>query len=174
MRWYLKQLLRRWYSVCVCFAFMSMCIHMKWCETVSCSIVSDSLQLQGVWPSVHRILQGRILDTLLRKLHYKGMKNTFSSPRNIPDPGIELRSLALRADSFPSEPTGNPIYIYRHLYIASNWQFAFMKLLLAEFLFLYKKNRVLEKLSGCLCTFLALIISRSISCVPYSLLLVND
>ena len=82
--------------------------------------MSDSLQLQEMWPSVHRILQGRILDTLLRKLHYKGMKNTFHSSGNIPDPGIELTSLALQADSFPSEPPGNPIYIYRRLYIASN------------------------------------------------------
>ena len=48
------------------------------------------------------------------------MKYTFQSPGNIPDPGVELRSLALKADSFPSEPPGIPIYIYRCSYITSN------------------------------------------------------
>ena len=30
----------------------------------------------------------------------------FPSPGDLPDPGIEPRSLALQADSFPSEPPG--------------------------------------------------------------------
>ena len=33
----------------------------------------------------------------------------FRSPGNLPDPGIEPRSPALRADSLPSEPPGKPI-----------------------------------------------------------------
>ena len=33
----------------------------------------------------------------------------FSSPRNLPDPGIKARSSALQADSLPSEPPGKPI-----------------------------------------------------------------
>ena len=39
-------------------------------------------------------------------------KNTgeepFPFPGEIPDPGIELRSFALLADSLPSEPPGKP------------------------------------------------------------------
>jgi len=32
----------------------------------------------------------------------------FSSPGDLPNLGIEPRSLALKADSLPSEPPGNP------------------------------------------------------------------
>ena len=32
----------------------------------------------------------------------------FSSPGDLPDPGIELGSSALQADALLSEPTGNP------------------------------------------------------------------
>ena len=32
----------------------------------------------------------------------------FSSPGDLPDPGMELRSSTLQADSLPSEPGGNP------------------------------------------------------------------
>ena len=32
----------------------------------------------------------------------------FPSPGDLPDPGIEPRSLALQADSLPSEPPGKP------------------------------------------------------------------
>ena len=32
----------------------------------------------------------------------------FPSPENLPDPGIELRSPALQADSLPFEPPGKP------------------------------------------------------------------
>jgi len=32
----------------------------------------------------------------------------FPSPGDLPNPGIEPRSLALRADALPSEPPGNP------------------------------------------------------------------
>ena len=47
--------------------------------------------------SVHGILQVSIL---------KGLP--FSSPGDIPNPGIEPRSPALQADSSPSEPPGKP------------------------------------------------------------------
>ena len=33
-------------------------------------------------------------------------KNTFPSPGDLPDPGVEPRSPALQADSLPSEPPG--------------------------------------------------------------------
>ena len=32
----------------------------------------------------------------------------FPSPGDLPNPGIELRSLALQADSLPAEPEGKP------------------------------------------------------------------
>ena len=33
----------------------------------------------------------------------------FPSPGNLPDPGIELKSPALKADSLPFEPPGKPL-----------------------------------------------------------------
>ena len=42
----------------------------------------------------------------------------FSSPGDLPDPGIKPRSPALQADSLLSEPSGNPICII-HLYLWS-------------------------------------------------------
>ena len=36
----------------------------------------------------------------------------FPSPGDLPDPGIEPRSPALRADSLPSEPPGRPIVVF--------------------------------------------------------------
>ena len=53
---------------------------------------------------------------------------SFPSPGDLPDPGIEPRSLALWADALPSEPPGNAqaynyvftytqIYMYTCLYI---------------------------------------------------------
>ena len=47
--------------------------------------------------SVHGILQAKILEWYL-----------FSSPRDLPNPGIEPRSLALQAYSLPAEPPGKP------------------------------------------------------------------
>ena len=47
---------------------------------------------------VHGILQARILEWWL-----------FPSPGDLPNPGIELRSPALQADSLPSEPPGKPV-----------------------------------------------------------------
>ena len=37
----------------------------------------------------------------------------FSSPGNLPDPGIEPGSPAFQADTLPSEPPGNPIQLVR-------------------------------------------------------------
>ena len=36
----------------------------------------------------------------------------FPSPGDLPNPGIEPRSPALQADSLPSEPPGEPIFIH--------------------------------------------------------------
>ena len=45
--------------------------------------------------SVHGVLQARILEWV-----------AISSPGNLSDPGMQLRSLALQIDSLPSEPPG--------------------------------------------------------------------
>ena len=37
---------------------------------------------------------------------------TFLSPGDLPDPGIELRSCALQANSLPSEPPGNILKVH--------------------------------------------------------------
>ena len=42
-----------------------------------------------------------------RQEYWNGLP--FPSAGNLPDPGIELQSLALQADSLPSEPPGNPL-----------------------------------------------------------------
>ena len=41
-----------------------------------------------------------------RHEHWSGLP--FPSPGDLPDPGIEPRSLALQVDSLPSEPPGKP------------------------------------------------------------------
>ena len=47
--------------------------------------------------TVHEILQARILKWV-----------AVPSPGNLPDPGMELGSPALQADSLPAEPQGKP------------------------------------------------------------------
>ena len=47
--------------------------------------------------TVHGILQARILEWV-----------AVPSPGDLPNPGIEPRSPALRADSLPAEPQGKP------------------------------------------------------------------
>ena len=42
-----------------------------------------------------------------RKEYQSGL--SFPSPENLPDPGIELRSPALQADSLSSEPSGKQV-----------------------------------------------------------------
>ena len=81
---------------------------MKW-RSESRSVVSDSLQTMDY--IVHGILQARTLEWV-----------TFPFSRDLPNPGIELRSPTLQADSLPAEPQGKPkitlacmcmlIYIY--------------------------------------------------------------
>ena len=65
-----------------------------WSESVSHSVMSDSLQPHSLpGSSVCGILQARILEWVAGDL---------------PNPGIELWSPALHADSLPSEPSGKP------------------------------------------------------------------
>ena len=44
-----------------------------------------------------------------RQEHWSGLP--FSSPGNLPNPGMEAGSPALQADTLPSEPPGKPYYI---------------------------------------------------------------
>ena len=53
------------------------------CDPIDCSLPGSS---------VHGILQARIMEWV-----------AISSPGDLPDPGIELRSPALQADDLPSE-----------------------------------------------------------------------
>ena len=69
-------------------------------ESVSLSVVSDSLRphgLQPPGPSVHGILQ-------TRKLKWVAIPTT----GDLPDPGIKSGSPALQVDSLPSKPSGKP------------------------------------------------------------------
>ena len=43
-----------------------------------------------------------------RREHWSGFAIPFSSPEDLPDPGIKLQSPALQTDSFPSEPPWKP------------------------------------------------------------------
>ena len=61
--------------LCVCVKVAQLCPTL--CHPMDCSLSGSS---------VHGILQARILE------------------KDLPNPGIELRSLALLADSLPSEP----------------------------------------------------------------------
>ena len=66
-------------------------------ESVSHSVVSDSLQPQGLQP-------GRLLCPLgfFRQEYWNGLP--FLPPGDLPDLGTEPGSPALQADSLPSEP----------------------------------------------------------------------
>ena len=69
-------------------------------ESLSCSVLSDSATSVDRSPagsSVHGILQARILEWV-----------AILFSRDLPDPGIELGSPALQADSLLSEPPGKP------------------------------------------------------------------
>ena len=63
--------------------------HFFWVETLSCSVVSGSLQLQAPL----------------------SMGLLFPSPGDLPDLGIEPGSLALQADSLTSYPPGKPLFL---------------------------------------------------------------
>ena len=62
--------------------------------TQSCLTLCDFMDCSPLGSSVHGILQARILEWV-----------------DLPTPGIELRSLAMQADSLPCEPPGKMINI---------------------------------------------------------------
>ena len=77
--------------------FLSWCVSVK--VTQSYPILCDPKDCSLLASSVRRILQAEI--------YWSGFP--FCSPGDLPDPVIKSRSLALQADSFPSEPPGKPI-----------------------------------------------------------------
>ena len=65
--------------------------------------------------TVHEILQDRILEWVAIPI-YRG----FSSPGDLPNPGIKPRSPTLQVNSLPAEPPGKPKYTgVDNLYIGS-------------------------------------------------------
>ena len=62
------------------------------CDPMDCNLPGSS---------VHGIFQARILEWV-----------AIFFPEDLPNPGIELRSPTLWADSLSSEPQGNPKYVY--------------------------------------------------------------
>ena len=61
--------------------------------------------------SVHGILQARILEWI-----------AMPSSGDLPDPGIEPGSPALKADSLPTEPPGKPSALSLYLRLSLNWK----------------------------------------------------
>ena len=80
------------------FYYYYMCV----CVCVSRSAVTNSLRLHGLCP-----LQAPLSMGFPRKEYRSGL--SFPSPENLPDPGIELRSPTLQADSLSSEPSGKQV-----------------------------------------------------------------
>ena len=69
--------------------------------TQSCPTLCDPMDY-----TVHGILQARILEWV-----------AFPSPGDLPNPGLELRSPALQADSLPAETLGKLAYKIRGIKI---------------------------------------------------------
>ena len=76
--------------VCVCVCVFVLVIQ-------SCPTLYNPMDCSPPGSSVHRIFQERLLGWVF-----------VLSLGALPDPGIELRSPALQADSLLSEPQGNP------------------------------------------------------------------
>ena len=67
--------------------------------TQSCPTLCNPMDCNPPGSSVHEIFQARIVEGL-----------PFPSPGDLPNPGIELGSLALQANSLLTELQGNPLY----------------------------------------------------------------
>ena len=71
------------------------------CTVLSHPVLSDSLQPHGLQPARFLYPWG-----FSRQEYWSGLP--CPPPGNLSNPSIELRSLALQADSLPSEPPGKP------------------------------------------------------------------
>ena len=71
------------------------------CACVSCSVMFNSLRAPRTLAC-----QAPLSREFSRQEYWGG--SPFPSPGDLPDPGVEPRSSALQADSWLSEPPGNP------------------------------------------------------------------
>ena len=69
----------------------------------SCPTVCNPMEY-----TVLGILQARILEWVPFSRRRSLLQETFPSPGDLPNPGIEPRSPKLQADSLPAEPQGKP------------------------------------------------------------------
>ena len=68
-----------------------------------CLILCNSMDWSLPGSSVHGLFQAKVLEWV-----------PFPFTKDIPDPGIKPRSLALQADALPSEPRGKPFDCVEH------------------------------------------------------------
>ena len=73
---------------------------MKMKVTQLCPTLCNLMDYRPPGSSVHGILQARILEWVARG----------SSPRDLPNPGMEPRYPTLQADSLPTELPGKPCF----------------------------------------------------------------
>ena len=92
-------------------------------------VMSDSLQPHGLWAA-------RLLCPVgfFRQEHWSGLP--CPPPGDLPNPGIELRSPALQADSLPSEPPGKPIDYFTYI-ISKSVNTVSISIYLSNFLCLF-------------------------------------
>ena len=82
-------------------------------ENVSCSVMSDSLQ-------PHELQSARLLSPKNSSAKDTGVNSqSFPSPGDLPNPGMEPGSHALRTDSLTSELPGKLRFSYTYTYIQS-------------------------------------------------------
>ena len=93
--------------ICTCMLYLWY-IHIL--KSFSHSVMSDSLQLHGLWPARPFCPQNSP-----GKNTGVGCHSRF--PGDLPDPGIKPGSPALWADALPSEPPGKHIHVWVDLYI---------------------------------------------------------
>ena len=97
-----------------CFSWSLCCsnwLHVK--ESVRCSVMSDSLRPHGL-----KAHQAPLSMDFSRQEYWSGLP--FTSPGNLPNPGIKPGSLALQADSLPSEPPGKPPFCSSYFFLKFN------------------------------------------------------
>ena len=86
-----------------CFLYKCICA----CAVLSRSVVSDSLQLHGLQPTRLRSPWG-----FSRQEYWSGLP--CPPPGDLPNPGIDPTSPALRVDSLSADPPGKP-KMYLHM-----------------------------------------------------------
>ena len=77
-----------------------------------CYLLGRVLLFATTWTVAH---QAPLFMGFFRQEYRSGLP--FPSPKDLPDPGIEPRSLAFQVDSLPPEPSGKPFSCWQ---LASN------------------------------------------------------